>query len=449
MKYNRDIDEQRIQESKARTMQYVLDHIEEKRSIRSIFTQVRFKFVLSAMSLLLIAIIGVSLFIDQPTPPAVQTISVVQLSQDEQQKLVETSYISGNIILHSLQPSLEAMAYREMSTKFNDRSEEFDDYFQMLKPFIDEVDFSDFQVTELIDQTYDYQIIYNVDGSNYVFNLSMDETSIIGEMIVRGITLAVEGKIEKDDTSLEIEILAQTATDYIRISYESEIESDETSKEYIIEESINGLYKERTIEINRENDEVKVEMTENGNYYELTKEIGDQVIYHLEYEIDGVEGEGSIQEINNNGTIIYRYDIEEDGIEESYEYEDEYEDDEDDEDEDDEEDDEDEIDEDEDDEEDDEDEIDEDEDDEEDDEDEIDEDEDDEDLEDEIEDEKETEDEEETEKSEEETEESEEETEIEDEVNDEKETEEIDEEETEDEDTEETEDEEITEEIDD
>ncbi|QLY39792.1 hypothetical protein HF295_02500 [Hujiaoplasma nucleasis] len=323
MKYNRDIDEHKIHEAKIRNMDYVLNHIEEKKSIFSIFTQVRFKLILSIFSFIIMIVIGISLF-DQPDKPQPNpVVSVVEMSHEDQQKIVETTYLSGNIIVNSLQPSISAMAYYELSTKFKDYSQSFDQYFQMLKPFIDQEDFSTFEVIELEDDTYDYQINYQVQEETYSFKYShLNSTSIIGQMIVRDITLNVTGKIEKDDESLEVEILAESGQDYIKIAYESKIESDESKKEYQIEEMINGIFRNIEIDLKYENNEVKLEMIENENSYELTKEIGDTITYKLEYDIDGVEGEGRITESIVDGQIIYRYMIEEGDIEEEYEFDD-------------------------------------------------------------------------------------------------------------------------------
>ncbi|MGE4572112.1 MAG: hypothetical protein AB7E09_05140 [Candidatus Izemoplasmatales bacterium] len=323
MKYNRDIDEHKIHEAKIRNMDYVLNHIEEKKSIFSIFTQVRFKLVLSTFSFILMIIIGISLFNQPDRPLPNPVISVVEMSHEDQQKIVETTYLSGNIIVNSLQPSISAMAYYELSTKFKDYSQSFDQYFQMLKPFIDQEDFSTFEVIELEDDTYDYLINYQVQSETYSFKYShLNSSSIIGQMIVRDITLNVTGKIEKDDESLEVEILAESGQDYIKIAYESKIESDESKKEYQIEEMINGIFRNIEIDLKYENNEVKLEMTENENSYELTKEIGDTITYKLEYDIDGVEGEGKITESVVDGQIIYRYMIEEGDIEEEYEFDD-------------------------------------------------------------------------------------------------------------------------------
>jgi hypothetical protein len=215
------------------------------------------------------------------------------------------------------------MSFKEAKTRFNDNSSQFDDYFQMLKPFIDEEDFSQFQVEQLNNETYDYRINYNIDGQNYIFELSGDEDgNIIGQMLVKNITFQVSGFIKDEENQLEVEIMANANEDYISIEYKHEKESDESNKEYYIEEYINGQYKERTIEIKRENDEVSLELTENSNYYELTKEISDIITYKLEYEIDGVEGEGTITEIIVNDEVFYRYHIEEDGEEEEFEFED-------------------------------------------------------------------------------------------------------------------------------
>ncbi|QWB99400.1 hypothetical protein KHQ88_04340 [Mycoplasmatota bacterium] len=348
MKYNRDIDDHKINQAKSRTINYVLDNLELQETKTSIFSKVRFKFVLSVMSFLLMVVIGITLLNHPPGTSPIETPSVVELSENDQKKLVEASYLTGNIIVNSLGSSIEQMSYQVLSTVFANKADEFDYYFQMLRPIMEE-DLIEYDITVLENETYDYLIRYEIDGQEYRFELSMEEENVQGILNIKGLEFAVDGEVKIDGQNISIELNARSDSNYIKIEYESEVEKDEIEKEYKIIEYINQVLTEREIKISHENEEIKLEMLEiykqTENTYELTKDTsGSQVIYNLEYEIDEIEGEGTIVEEIVNGQLVYRYHIEEDGKEEDYEYEehdgddDEEDDDEDDDDEDDEED---------------------------------------------------------------------------------------------------------------
>ncbi|MFO7969550.1 MAG: hypothetical protein R6U15_05555 [Candidatus Izemoplasmatales bacterium] len=338
-KYNREFDETKINQAKQRSIIQVLETIEPKRSIFSIFKRTNVRYALSFMAVVLVVVLGFTFF-NKPdvVGPNQRIPTASELSDFERQKLVETSYISGNIIINSLGNSLQQLALVNDTTKFDSKADEFNYYFNMLKPFIDDEDFSDFQVTELSGSEYQLEINYFVGQKNYSFRLSVDDSIISGELETNDITLLVSGEIYKSDEEIDLELLASSGDDYIKVEYNSEIETDESEKTYEIEQFINGVFLEKEVKIYFEADEIKVEIEEGDNEYLLEKIIeGESYYYYLEYEIDGVEGEVYITEELVGNEYIYNYHIEEEGVEKDLELDDYDDDDEDDEDEEDEE----------------------------------------------------------------------------------------------------------------
>ncbi|QLY39794.1 hypothetical protein HF295_02510 [Hujiaoplasma nucleasis] len=141
---------------------------------------------------------------------------------------------------------------------------------------------------------------------------------------------------EDEEVKKEMTLIAVNGEDTIRISYEFKSEEDEEKTQFTISKDINGLLSEIQVEIKVENDEYKVEILDGLDSYEFKMESDDdEVEYKLEYNVDGVEGEIKIEEtMDDQGNLVYRYEIEEDGEKRIIDKEDEF-DDEDDDDEDD------------------------------------------------------------------------------------------------------------------
>ncbi|MFW5889435.1 MAG: hypothetical protein ACOCUD_03545 [Bacillota bacterium] len=322
-KYNRKIDETKIEQAKNRTISNILENIENERSIFSIFKRTNVRYAIAFMTVVLVVVLGFTFFYKPETNlPNPNVPSASQLSDYEKQKLVETSYISGNIIINSLGDSLQNLALLENTTKFDTKADEFNYYFNMLKPFIDNEDFSNYEVTELIDSEYQIAINYSIKDKIYTFRLSVEDSIISGELQIKDIILAVSGEIYKTDEEVQMEILASSGDNYIEVEYKSDIETEESEKTYEIKQFINGIYLEKEVKISIETDEIIVEIEEGDNEYLLEKIIEGETYYYLEYEIDGVEGEVYITEELVNNEYVYNYHIEEEGIEKDIELDD-------------------------------------------------------------------------------------------------------------------------------
>jgi len=337
-KLNRKVDTNKLEFSKQRTIDYVMTKINEKKSIWSIFKPIKLKFVMTALTVVLLIAVAI---ITNLNPSSITPT----LSEVKTKKLVETSYISATIIANTAITAtnttpLSFVQLADNETEFEKNITDFNRYFDMLKVFIDEENFSDMAIIEEIeDMEYQYKLSYSVDNKEYVIYLSVNEKNEInGEITISGKTMTLEGRIEDKNDEFSLELVARKGKDFIVIEYESEFE-DEIQKKYYIKQDINGVYIEKEVTVEIEDDETKVEIKEGNNSYKLEKYLENGVtIYYLEYEVNNLEGEAFITETNDQfGKTTYSYNIKESGIEKDIDLDDP--DDEDDEDEDDEDDD--------------------------------------------------------------------------------------------------------------
>lgn len=330
-KFNREVNELRVVKSKERTINNVMDRINKKKSFWSIFKPAKLRLALSIFSVFLVIALGIVLSLPNAQNPR-------NLSEFETKKLVETSYMSASIIsnatINSVSTSLSFLPLMEIETEFEKNIDDFNYYFNMLKVFVDEDDFYDLANFEVLEnELYDYKISYSVNDKEFVFLVSISEDGeILGEITIGNKTLVVEGTLEEKENSLELDLIARKNDDYIIIEYKSETE-DEIEKKYFVKQSINGVYLEKEITIEKEMGETKVEIKQGEDQYLLEMyENNGKTIYYLEYEVNDLEGEVYITEdIDSFGKTIYRYHINEDGVEKDIDLEDPDEDDEDDE----------------------------------------------------------------------------------------------------------------------
>ena len=332
-KMNREIDNQRMEISKSKTIDSVMDRINNERSVWDFLKVFKAKFAMVFMAVALLVVVVIATNPNEPYRP-------ISLSQVQTQKLVETSYMSASIISNAVVNSTAtALSFIELDdniTEFEKNIDEFNYYFNMLKVFIDNSDFTaNASIEELIDQDYQYKISYLVDNKEYVFYLNFDESgNIDGEINIGNNKMLVEGKFEEKDDEFELELTARKNNDYIIIEYKSET-SDEIETKYLIKQNINSVYIEKEINIEFEDDEVKVEIKQGEDQFLLEKysENG-SVVYFMEYEVNNFEGEVYITEsIDEFGKTIYSYHITEGDFEKDIDLEDPDDDDEDEEDE--------------------------------------------------------------------------------------------------------------------
>lgn len=312
-KLNRKIDEQKVNESKSRTIDFVMNEINSS-SRRSFRFSLRKNILVSALSLFVLTLVSIFAF-DIFDGGTINPPTTVKLTTFESEKLAELSYISGRLFVANF--SMKENSIMKLSdtdkTEFENNIDEFNTYFDMLKVFLDNDEFSNDVIIEVIENSdYDTSISFNVDGKMYTFLVKVIDEKISGELTINNQTLVVEGKYSESDNELKLELLANNGSDYIKINYKTET-VDEIEKKYEIEQFIDGVLTTKEIKISIESDEQKVEIKENDNSYELKKEKeGSLVVFKLFYEIDDQKGEVEIHEtIDNTGTTIYSYKISE------------------------------------------------------------------------------------------------------------------------------------------
>ncbi len=322
MKYNRTIDENIIEQSKQRTMNFVMENLHQKRKKVQINSR--------WMGLMLTAALAVVLVLFLVSPPQTPTPEPVTLNQFNTERLVETTYLSGSIIVSALETSTQ-LNYMPLVALLNDEETAFEanldrinKYFDMLKVFIDQDALSDAVTIETLDSgDYAYKMTYTIDRINYVFFININETEITGLLQLKNLDLVINGSIEETEDEYQLELEATSGDNYIRIEYQSETK-DEIEKSYEVEEYINGVLTEKEINIEFDGEETSVEISEGENEYLLERFSSNGVTtYYLEYRVGETEGEAYITEtVNSLGQTIYHYDIDEDGIEKEIEVED-------------------------------------------------------------------------------------------------------------------------------
>ena len=332
-KYNREFNEQRIELSKSRTIDNVMDRIRTEKTFWSFFKPIKMKLVMTVIAAVLLVVVIFAT--NQPTVP----YTPIALTEYQTKKLVETSYMSASIIsnatISAATTTLSYLPLADQETEFEKNIDDFNYYFNMLKVFIDDETFMNNAVFEnLTDSIYDYKISYLVDNKEYVFYLKIDESGeITGEITIGSKVLTVEGTFEEKSDGVSLDLVARSNNDYINIEYESETD-DEIQKKYKIKQSINNVYLEKEITIEIEDDQTKVSISQGEDSYNLEKYSENGVtVYYLEYEVNDLDGEVYITEsIDEFGKTVYSYHINEQGLEKDIDLDDPDEDDEDDED---------------------------------------------------------------------------------------------------------------------
>ena len=345
-KFNRKIDEFKMEVSKDKTIDNVMERINNEKAKEPFFSYHKSKIVLLAMSLVIVIafILAPNLItpIEQTTttePIITEPFSnVIKLNDSQTKTLVETSYMSASIISNALSATTTSplffMPLADQEVEFEKNIDEFNRYFNMLKVFIDQDNFLDTAlIEELTDSEFNYKITYTVNNKTYNFFLNItEENEITGEITINQEVYTVEGEIEENNEDFTLYLKAYKDDSYIIIEYNSETD-DEIEETYILKQNINSIYIEREINIEKEDDEVSVEIIEGENHYLLEKFSENGVtVYFLEYEVNNIEGEVYITEsIDEFGKTHYNYHISEGDLEKEIDMDDPDEDDDDDE----------------------------------------------------------------------------------------------------------------------
>ncbi len=307
-KYQRKIDYDKVEQSKSKSIDMVMNEINKEDKSFSIYKSIKPTLISALGIIILLVVIFTS---SDPANPDDQII----LSAFESQKLAEISYVTSNLISSNVQVNnnlLTQLSTLEI-TEFEDNDELINLYFDTLKVFLEDETFNDsVTITILEDNEFDQLLEFEIDGVMYQFYISIVDSDILGELIVENTIYEVTGKFEETETELSIEIEAVFGNDFIIIKYKTESEDDIETK-YEVHKRIQNIETYSEIKVSHEEDEVKVEIIEGQNEYTLKKETENgNNKYKLEYKINGVSGEAEItEEEDAQGNISYNYQIKE------------------------------------------------------------------------------------------------------------------------------------------
>jgi hypothetical protein len=313
--YSREVDSAKMEQSKQRTMTYVMDTINQPQ--RSSWLRHLYRPILVPT---LAFIIALALILQPGEGPVDKPFTV---SAQESQTLAEISYLSSSLIAANITVADHTFQFlaNNDTTEFEDNTDEINMYFDMLKVFLDDDLFSNnVTITLLEDSPFTQLMEFSSNGIAYQFYIAVNDGIISGELLVNNAVFTVSGRLEEEDDEYSIELEATSGNDYVRISYQTENNSEVETK-YEVESQINGVTATRQIKVSFENDEAKVEIEEGENSYQLKRELEDGAVqYKLEYTINNQEGEAVIIETTDTaGAVTYSYQVKEGDVEKEIE----------------------------------------------------------------------------------------------------------------------------------
>jgi hypothetical protein len=312
-KFSRTVDIEKMNQSKQRTMEHVMEHINtvpsKKFRLKSFMRP-----VLLPAFVLIFALVVVLL------PKGASPIDErVILSEMASEKAAEIAYISSSFI--GLESASLSGNYQFLdtstNTEFENDSAKINLYFDTLRLFLEEDFVQDtISVTVLENDDFEQLLKFTIEDQVYQFYITINEDSIEGELHIGTKIFSVSGTYKQTDDELSITLRSIRGTDSISIEYKSET-NQEVETKFQIKSRINGVEETKEIKVSIEDNESKVEIKEGENEYLLKKELEDgSVQYKLEYKLNGVQGNATITETtNNDGNTTYNYRIKEGNVE--------------------------------------------------------------------------------------------------------------------------------------
>lgn len=304
----REIDEVRMNQSKSRTIENVMNKIEELETKSNTINPFNKIFKTLSLSVVMIFVIVFALVLINTSKPTIPVNNFTEEIGGEE--LAEVAYISGHILNNSL--SLNTMSNSHYylpidQLSLNSDIEEYEVYFDILINLHKNSSLqNEIVVTGLTDNEYETKITFDIDGISYIMYVNLDDEEIAGVLEIDDMIFNLEGtfKVTEEDVLLEIE--ASNNDNSIEIKYESKNE-EESEENYKIKQNILGVESEKEIHIEY-SPELTIEMSDNDDSFDLSQiEHNQHTVYVLQYEVNGESNELFVIEENNDGIIIYRY----------------------------------------------------------------------------------------------------------------------------------------------
>ena len=322
-KLNRKIDNVSIENSKRRTMNFVMNEINEVKVpwYHSLFNVKNG--LLLATSIAFLLILGFTMLNGPDNTP-----TIYALNEENSSTVAEMSYMASHLVAVefdlNISEETSGLVFLNTTSTFDDETEfesdleDFSTYFNMLKFYFDESTFEDSIVFTLIeDGEFEVEILFTIDNISYRLLVNQtSETQFEGILEFDGVAFDVNGTITNEDDETKFNFEARNGEDVVTIDYKDETSIDESKKSYKISSTTNSISTEKEVTVKVEDDEMKVEVIENQNQYQLKHEFEDgQWRYKLEYKINENEGEVIITEEEINGETSYNYHVREGSVE--------------------------------------------------------------------------------------------------------------------------------------
>lgn len=306
-KITRNIDDNKMNESRSRSLDFVMNEISQEKRIFNLRKTIRFTF--APILLLIFGFILIGTNLDQ------QTDGFVNLSASSSETLAELSYLSSSFISSNTALSNNNLTFisNEDTTEFENEEEQINIYFDILKVFLEDNSLEDsIVITDLDNSDYEQLLSFTIDGTVFDFYITIKDELLEGELLVDNIVYILSGKYIVNENEVNISLEAHNNDDYVIIEYKNDNQEENTTK-YTIKERYQGVEFDKEIKVSKELNESKVDIIENNKSYTLKKstENGNNK-YKLQYDIDGTEGEAIITEsVDHEGNISYGYEVKE------------------------------------------------------------------------------------------------------------------------------------------
>jgi len=277
------------------------------------------------------------------------------LSSEE--SLATLSYLSAGFMDFESTPTVNSsiaflsVGNNDSDTEIEEELDEVNIYIDRLKGLIDNgVDsFGSVAQEDSDNDLYEYKLTFTVNDEVYIIYYNIDAITyeMTGVIVIGEVEYDFEvvnnmheyqyeyehqtGEVNQDDNSNEesseddleeneskMILIARNGDDMIKIMYKTEIEDDEETIKFDMEQNIDGVEKEVKLKISSEADKYKIMIEDGDDRYTFKRDTENEedgeVVYKLNYQVDGVTGMVKIKVITDTeGNVSYDYHITEAG----------------------------------------------------------------------------------------------------------------------------------------
>jgi len=243
-----------------------------------------------------------------------------------------TENMSGDFTLSSEEFAQLTTTEEDDETEIEEEIDQVNVYMHRLKTFMNNGtdSFGSAVEQESDNELYEFMLTFTIDEEEYVIYYNVDEEgTITGILLIGEVEYTIEAvntledklqlgdgegeeeQEEESDTEHKMVLIATNGDDSIEVTYKVEEEGAETKFNMV--KNINGVQTTAFLKISNEDNEHKIVVRENENEYAFKREQEEEgMVYKLQYQVNGVEGEVRITETTDEeGQVMYQYRIKE------------------------------------------------------------------------------------------------------------------------------------------